>query len=978
MVFDRGSMHPERPNDSADENTDAKVQDPGDIPTLGSESPGTPRAQAWPHPPRLRADLIFGHYRLVRPLGRGGCGEVWEAENLDTQLHVALKALTASQWSPPDVLERFKREGKIAASVNHPRVVFILSAEEIEGCPVITMELMRGGTLQDRMAERGPLPVKEAVDSALDIIEGLEAAHDEGILHRDIKPSNCFLDETGRAKIGDFGISKTLETPSDLTVAGAFVGTPEYASPEQIRGRDVGLQSDIYAVGATLYALVTGVPPFEGNSPNQVLARIVAEPPTPFSRHPVEVPREIQDVITRAMAKEKELRFRSYAELRSALLPFSSHGLTVGDLGKRFLAYVIDWTPYWFLSPFHLRAWLGRPGHPLLVFVIYQLLFFFYFFLTEKRWGRSLGKYLLGLRVTTADGSALTTRHALTRTFLFLLADTAAFFPLSLLGAVSLLGAGAQANLQAIVRSLFWFVPLATMRSRNGYAGLHEILSGTRVVGLHRQKANTVIQKHQTGATGSTTVDAGRYGPYRVLETVWSDKSATLVMAWDEVLGRKIWIHEQPIASSTPMNLLAVSRTGLHWLQGARGIRPGRTIGNTEGELDMPGPLSERAWDAYSFAPGIGFCEWVRNSGRLSWTEMRTVLLDISNELNLVSEFDESPRFTLGHIWIDAYGNAKLMNFPTLVDGQTERLRWFSVNEWKTFIREIAFFGFAGTLPGGDNPAPMPSAPMPEYARPVIERIYAKDDGFASLSSLIEQLQRILERPAHVSRSRRAVGLLTGPTLLAIGLLIGPSWRTDIGGGAEEYGTALRQFDLGQQGPIRTKDQKAAVLKVLSFAYRQSRDANFQRTMWSLPDQQILETAERQYPGVSEAQATEARRAVVKLFPVYFLEGLFVNVFLGPGLFSFVLTIILGSQPLLGVSGIRVQTLDGRRASRLRRIMRAEIAWGGFWLILLFGEPSVPEFIVFVAFGLLASTYAIVKPERGIPDLIARTYLVPR
>src|SRR5262249_51060098 len=134
----------------------------------------------------------------------------------------------------------------------------------IEGYATIAMELMPGGTLQDRLSRQGALPVKEAVDFTLQIIDGLEAAHEAGIVHRDVKPSNCFLDADGHAKIGDFGVSKALEGAVGLTLSGSFVGTPSYASPEQVRGRDLDLRSDIYSVGATLYALLTGKPPFAG------------------------------------------------------------------------------------------------------------------------------------------------------------------------------------------------------------------------------------------------------------------------------------------------------------------------------------------------------------------------------------------------------------------------------------------------------------------------------------------------------------------------------------------------------------------------------------------------------------------------------------------------------------------------------------------------------------------------------------------
>jgi eukaryotic-like serine/threonine-protein kinase len=223
-----------------------------------------------PRGPAPEAGRTFGSYRLIRELGRGGFGRVWEAESLENVRRLALKVITETQAASPEVLQRFEREGRLAASLNHPNCVYIFGAEEVDGYPVITMELMPGGTLQDLLRQRGRLPAKEAVDLILDVIEGLEAAHNAGILHRDVKPSNCFLDENGKAKIGDFGLSKTLELDSNVTISGAFIGTPSYASPEQVRGREIDFRSDIYSVGATLYALLTGEPPFVAKQTGEV------------------------------------------------------------------------------------------------------------------------------------------------------------------------------------------------------------------------------------------------------------------------------------------------------------------------------------------------------------------------------------------------------------------------------------------------------------------------------------------------------------------------------------------------------------------------------------------------------------------------------------------------------------------------------------------------------------------------------------
>ena len=214
--------------------------------------------------PRLTAGQTWGPYRIGRLLGRGGMGEVYEAESLETGRRLALKLLR-SRLEKADDRARFLREGQLAASISHPHTVYIFGSEEIEGMPVISMELLPGGTLKERVAANGPMPPEEAVAAVMDIIGGLDAAQAAGVLHRDIKPSNCFIDDDGAVKVGDFGLSiSTLarDVHHDLET-GAFQGTPQFAPPEQLRGEPLDIRADIYAVGATLYYLLTGQPPFD-------------------------------------------------------------------------------------------------------------------------------------------------------------------------------------------------------------------------------------------------------------------------------------------------------------------------------------------------------------------------------------------------------------------------------------------------------------------------------------------------------------------------------------------------------------------------------------------------------------------------------------------------------------------------------------------------------------------------------------------
>src|SRR5512133_2765158 len=216
---------------------------------LSEQAPGPELATAVVQSPSTSAGALepgdsFGHYRIVRRLGGGGMGSVFEAEDQDSGRRVALKVLSQS-LDAPEGRERFFREGRLAASINHPNSVYVFGTEEVCGIPVISMELVAGGTLEDRVRDHGPMPASQAVDAVLQIISGLEAAQRVGILHRDVKPSNCFVDAVGAVKIGDFGlsISTALRTEPALTSTGSFLGTPGFCSPEQLRGEELNVRS---------------------------------------------------------------------------------------------------------------------------------------------------------------------------------------------------------------------------------------------------------------------------------------------------------------------------------------------------------------------------------------------------------------------------------------------------------------------------------------------------------------------------------------------------------------------------------------------------------------------------------------------------------------------------------------------------------------------------------------------------------------
>jgi serine/threonine protein kinase len=276
-------------------------------------------------PPGLEPGLALGGYRIVRLLGQGGMGTVYEAEDSASGRRVALKVLSHSLESA-SARQRFLREGRLAASINHPNSVYIYAAQEINGTPVITMEYVSGGTLHDFVKNGGPMPVAAAVDAAMQMIAGLEAAAAKGVLHRDVKPSNCFVENDGTIKIGDFGlsISTLARDQTRLTMTGAILGTPAYSSPEQLRGDELDVRSDIYSVGATLYFLLTGRTPFQADNVVNLVATVLEKPAPPPRLLRPGIPKHLAQIVLRCLAKQPAQRFRNYEQLRQALSPFTS------------------------------------------------------------------------------------------------------------------------------------------------------------------------------------------------------------------------------------------------------------------------------------------------------------------------------------------------------------------------------------------------------------------------------------------------------------------------------------------------------------------------------------------------------------------------------------------------------------------------------------------------------------------------------
>lgn len=269
---------------------------------------------------------IISHYRVLSILGSGGMGVVYEAEDLKLGRRVALKFLSDSIARDDTSRRRFEREAHIASSLNHPNICTVHEIDQAEGQIFIAMELIEGETLAERLGGK-PLPLDEALSLAIEVCEALEAAHSKGIVHRDIKPANIFITAQGHAKVADFGLAKLIARPGDATVSmdapltldGAPIGTYAYMSPEQTRGEELDVRSDLFSFGAVFYEMVTGQRTFTGKTHAALIDGVLNRPPAKARDLNPRVPAEMDLLLSKALEKDRELRYQSGADMRSDL-----------------------------------------------------------------------------------------------------------------------------------------------------------------------------------------------------------------------------------------------------------------------------------------------------------------------------------------------------------------------------------------------------------------------------------------------------------------------------------------------------------------------------------------------------------------------------------------------------------------------------------------------------------------------------------
>ena len=850
------------------------------------------------------------------------------------------------------------------------------------------MELLPGGTLKERVAASGPMPPQEAVAAVMDIIGGLDAAQAAGVLHRDIKPSNCFIDDDGAVKVGDFGLSiSTLarDVHHDLET-GAFQGTPQFAPPEQLRGEPLDIRADIYAVGATLYYLLTGQPPFDARDLRELVSRATSEPPQSPRELRRGIPKGLAAVVLQCLAKIPGERPRSYADLAAALRPFMPTADLPAKPGLRFLAGFADGfiqsVPVLAvgalttgLAQNQISIWPSLVGG------------FLYGFVLESLWGATLGEMLFGLRVRSEDGTRAPWWRILIR--IGILSGVAALQILLWL-IPQALGYGGWLQTHAtgyavlssmVVMGIAWAMFL-TARRENGYASLYDMISGTRVRVRPAERGRRVFTATAPPSTEAAEDHSQEHiGPFQVIAAIGNAGAGRLLAGFDPVLRRRVWIQTVPLG--TPPTAPArrdISRVSrLHWLTGRRS--------ETEN------------WDAFEAPTGGSLLK--RNEASLDWAGAKIVLADLLHEFADALKEGSLPQLGLDRLWMRADGRTVLLDFeaPGVVAG--------SSSAEATPTELLAAVAGRVTMPGAlamDSRLPLSAC--------VLLRRWSHEAP-RSLEEAQAQLRVAAASPEHVSRWRRAVPIgMAATPILFFGLTVPAVLPADVriltGEEIEVAGLlSVLQTDLQPGNPMSRPENRVALETYLAGQHGAVlRDTS----LWSnstLQNQngpalgRMASDIATRYPSVTKEEIARSRQTIqpfvgrsldqrgvgVKNAALFFVSMITVVASVLVLLFSVVSSIAVRGGVATRAIGLAVVTQDGKEISRRRSLARTLIAW----LPMLVSSLLMPALIsagkgpaAVVSVGLASAVmiagvvWTIATADRGLHDRIAGTWVVPR
>jgi uncharacterized RDD family membrane protein YckC len=945
----------------------------------------------------------FGAYLIVRPIGKGGMGQVYEAEEIDSGRRVAIKILSRGIGDEEE-RERFLIEGRIAASLSHPNLVYVFGTSEVQGLPVIAMELAPAGTLKDLVVNGGPLPAAKAVDAILHVIAGLETAAAAGILHRDIKPSNCFVGVDGRVLVGDFGLSvATLGRVAEHPGAdGMIAGTPGFASPEQLRGDRLDVRSDIYSVGATLYYLLTGRAPVEHDSIRTFITRTALDVPISPAVLRRDVPKKLAAIVTQCLAATPEKRFASYAALAAALEPHRSVTRTAAGLGRRFLAGAIDtYVSDLPIAPISIKVGglaIASNQQSLLLMALPTLaLIVGYYGLLEGFFGAAAGKGLLGLRVVQRDGSRPGFLRAVSRAAIFVLPGhvlkQALYYWLLNAGrAAQEDAAGAMASLAVLLISCGTLAALfSTARQRNGYAGLHDIGSSTRVV-MHRRRVEARAENEASRRDRTYAAGPSRIGPYLVSEPGDASppnpvSTPTLVDGYDDRLRRPVWILRLPCGSPPlpPLRRDLARPARPRWLAGRR----------TDAEC----------WDAFEATDGgpLGITPQ-------PWSRVRHWLADLTHEAAAGLVDGSLPPLDVDRVWIGADDHARLLDWPAgkaIAATHCEVSPPPNLTECCRFLYRVVLRALRGSASAPDAPGGI-GLPLPLPGRNLL--LALRDGRYNSADELTAGVDAALRTPATVSHTTRALQFAVSMALplivpaIALYALATIARVTNIDPQVMDL-----QFALGRIAEAKTPPEERAALETyvathlratvddpstwarpLPFGNTTELQARARRIVDAHPNVSPRASAEaeavaqaylvRERKQLADMRAPDGRAKVVAISASYTLCLV--------AILALVAALVLRGGLIFRAFGTALVRSNGGDVSRIRAFARALIAWSPAILVVVlprvspvFAFSAVPGVVLAAGAAvvmLAGGAWAIIRPSRGIPDRLVGTWLVPR
>jgi uncharacterized RDD family membrane protein YckC len=902
-------------------------------PVEGGPASGLELTTAFSHgvtPEGRPAEVIperLSKFRLLRKIGAGGMGSVHEAEDESNGRRVAIKLIAPHLLASDVAVERFLQEGRLASAITHPRCVFVLAADAHDGHPYIVMELMSGTTLKDLVESGGPVSPEEAVAKILDVMEGLGEAHRLGVIHRDVKPSNCFLEADGRVKVGDFGLSKSLITGLDLTHSGSFLGTPLYASPEQIRGEALDSRTDVYSVAATLYFLITGKAPFEakGKDAASTLAMIISEDAPSIRQFRPDVSKALDRAIMKGLSREKGRRYRDLPEFARVLAPFLPSRLSIGGIGLRIVAFVLEMFGVRFLMYTLVDiGWFLASGRPATLHVnvaaslAIDAAYFAYFALMEGFYGASLAKRFFGLRVydsrrTTPPGLG----PALMRTTVFFALTT---LPADLLSLYSVWQSAYPLDKWVtFLRIPGLMVITSTMRASNGFRGLHELVSETRVIRLRGRDRfrSRIFDRGQVTPGSPRLMQPGgipaELGPYQVEGALSWDPEPRVLHGNDAGLGRPVWVVlraiDDPPASETRREVNRIGRP--RWISG--------------GEED------DLRWDAFIAPGGRSLPDLVRSTEMLTWREARPILETLSEEL--AAACDDAtlpPGLSVDSVWVLPNGQIQLTDVPAGKGTGPEARPGTEVRSVADRALRLLFEAATLALTGrrvasGEAPAPIETA-LPLHVRGPLDQLCGVGPAYAHPRAFHDDLEKTHDRPTCLTPMARLVGL---GAFLAIG--------------AVQASVVLLPM----------------ALVGIYIAYLRSPEAG---------DSTNLAMAE---------SLTRMLDQLLRILPAVIPLGWAVWAFVTCG----------GLTRRL--AGTAVVGLDGRPPSRLQHALREATLWAIFMILAVgpvtlayqFSHSEVTLRVAALASLALLLGYAamgVLSPRRMLHDVLAGTTLVPR